>query len=263
MMILTGLILIAAGIAGIVYFRPKFKNDIMEIQYMETSTIDELETMFAQMDESGLGSDYRQYVELKGPAFVNQPVTTPFSNQSVAYCESRLQQVTEEKERYRDSKGNYHDRINKREHTISNEKSGEAIYLRDSASGTQILLDLSASGCKLDIPTTYDRFEPKNNLHNHRFFHSFSYNSNDASTLGFRMNEKTIKVNQMLYVIGEAFKTGDQIMIGRPMDSKKPFIISTKSEDDLVNHGKRNAQIALLGGIAAIVAGIVCIVMYF
>ena len=69
------------------------------------------------------------------------------------------------------------------------------------------------------------------------------------------MTEKTIDANQNLYVIGEAFKVGDKIHIGEPQDNKKPFIITTKSEEDLINKSNQNALFLLIGGIVAILIG--------
>ena len=206
------------------------------------------------MDDSGVGDTYRQFVELKGNAIVNTPVETPFSNQKVAYCESRLSQVTEQSESYKDSNGRIQTRTRKVENTISNEKTTEPVYLQDN-SGKKILLDLCASGLDLDIPKSFDRFEPKNNINNYRYFNKHSYNN--ADTLGFKMTEKTIKEDQALYVIGEVFRNGNELILGKPMDSKKPFIVTTKSEEDLVNTSKNNSTLALIGGIILIIMGII------
>ena len=70
------------------------------------------------------------------------------------------------------------------------------------------------------------------------------------------MEEKTIEANQNLYVIGEAYKVGDKIHIGNPQDNKKPFIISTKTEDDIVNESNKHGKFLFIGGIIAIVAGL-------
>ena len=75
--------------------------------------------------------------------------------------------------------------------------------------------------------------------------------------------EKTINENQSLYVLGEAFRVGDTIHIGKPQDSKKPFIVTTKSEEDFVNKSDQNAKFALIGGIVAIVIGIIFLVKNF
>ncbi len=257
------LIFIGGGLAAIFYFRPKNKGDITEIKYMQTKTIAELQEMFSQMDSNGLGNDYREFVELKGTIASDNLVETPFSNRKVAYCQSELLQVTETTEQYRDSNGNYRTRTNKNEVPISNEKTSQEISFVDNSTKEPISVEINATGCKLDIPKTFDRFEPKNNLSNYRYFNSFSFNRFGAETIGFKMTEKTIEANQSLYIIGEAFKVGNVIHIGKPMDNKKPFIVTTKSEEDLVNSSNQKSLFLLIGGIIAIVIGIVFLIKLF
>lgn len=43
------------------------------------------------------------------------------------------------------------------------------------------------------------------------------------------------------------------------MDSKKPFIVTTKSEEDLINSSNRSATINLVGRIALAIIGIAVI----
>ena len=212
--IITSLLLIGGGLVAIFYIRPKTKDDVTEIKYMQTKQISELQDMFKQMQDSGLGNEYREFVELKGQIVTDNLVETPFSNKRVAYCESALYQVTETREEYRDSNGRYSTRIKKSENIISNEKSSQQIYLKDASSNENVVLEINGTGCKLDIPKTFDRFEPKSNLGGYRYFNSFSWNRYGAETLGFKMTEKTIEENQNLYVIGEAFKVGDTLHIG-------------------------------------------------
>lgn len=257
MEILIPLLLVVGGLVAIFYIRPKIQNNVTEIKFMQTKTIEELNEMFRQMDSNGLGNEYREFVELKGNIVSDNLIETPFSNRKVAYCESNLKQVTEVREQYRDSNGNLRTRVRKLENTISNEKSSQEISIIDSSTSESVVLEINGAGCDLDIPKTFDRFEPKGNLGNYGYFNSFSWSRFGAETLGFRMTEETIEANQNLYVIGEAFRVGDKLHIGKPQDSKKPFIITTKSEEDLVNSSKQNAMIALICGIIAIVIGII------
>lgn len=261
MEILSGIIFIVAGLASIFYIRPKTKNKVTEIKYLKTKTITELKDMFDQMDANGLGNDYREYVELKGTIVSDDLKDTPFSNRKVAYCESRLAQVTQTTETYTDNNGNMRTRVTKHENTISDEKTSQEISMLDKSSNDSIIVEINAAGCDLDIPKTFDRFEPKTNLGGYRYFNTFSLNRFGAETLGFKMTEKTIGANQSLYVLGEAFKVGDKIHIGKPQDNKKPFIVTTKSEEDLVNSSNQNATIALFGGIIAIVIGIILFIV--
>lgn len=257
MEIIIPILLIGGGLGAIFYLYPKTKNNVTEMKFMQTKTISELKDMFKQMDENGLGNNYREFVELKGTVVSDNLVETPFSNRKVAYCESKVTQVTESREQYRDSNGHMQTRVNKHENTISDEKTSQDISMLDGSTSDSVVLEINGSGCKLDIPKTFDRFEPKGNLGNYRYFNSFSWNRFGADTLGFKMTEKTIDANQSLYVIGEAFKVGDKIHIGKPQDGKKPFIVTTKSEEDLVNKSNQTAIFSLIGGIVAIIIGIV------
>lgn len=257
MEVLIPIILICGGLIAIFYLAPKNKNKVTEIKFLKTKTISELNDMFKQMDANGLGNEYREFVELKGTVVSDNLVETPFSNKKVVYCESRLAQVTETREEYRDKDGNRRTRVNKHENTISEEKTSQEISLIDSSSNEDIVLEINGTGCELDIPKTFDRFEPKNSLGNYRYFNNFSWNRFGAETLGFKMTEKTINANQNLYAIGEAFRVGNKIHIGKPQDSKKPFIVTTKSEEDLVNNANQTALISIVGGIIAIVFGII------
>lgn len=255
--ILIPIALIAGGLVSIFYLRTKTKNDVTEIKYMQTKKISDLKEIFQQMSENGLENDYREYVELKGiPCENGNLVQTPFSNQKVIYCESKVKQVVEEKKQYTDKDNNIRTRVSKREIEISNEKSSQDILISDSSSDEKVVVEINATGSKVDIPLTFDRFEPKTNLNQYNYFRSFPISNYGAETLGFKMTERIIKPGQNLYVIGEAFKVGDTIHIGKPQDSKKPFIITTKSEDDLINSSNQKAMIYLIGGIIAIIVGI-------
>lgn len=260
MNIILPAVLIIGGMLSIFYLRPKMQNKTMEMKFMQTKSIAELLEMFDNMDNMDLGEDYRQYVELKGNVCSQAPVMTPYSEREVAYCESGLTQVTEVKEQYRDNEGCLKTRVTKRDSPISNEKTSQVIRMKDSTDAGEIVLEIQASGCELDIPKTFDRFEPKNNMSRYGYFSSRSYGRFGADTLGFKMTEKTIELNQKLYVIGEAFLSGGEIHIGKPKDSKKPFIVSTKSEEELINSSDRNALFSLVGGIAAAAAGVALII---
>ena len=257
------LIFIGLGLVAIFYIRPKSQNDIMEVKFLKTKKISELNEIFSQMEQNGLGDDYREFVELKGKIFSENLINAPFSNKKVAYCESELIEVVKITERYKDSNGNYQTRTINKENRISNERSSQDIKFIDESSNMPICIELNASGCKLDIPKTFDRFEQKNNLRNYSYFNSFSMSRFGDETVGFKMVENTIEPEQDLYVIGEAYRVGNTIHIGKPMDNKKPFIISTKSEEELVNSSNQKAMTLLIGGIISIIVGIIFLVRLF
>ena len=77
-----------------------------------------------------------------------------------------------------------------------------------------------------------------------------------SKTLGFRMVEQTIPLGQPLYVLGDAFLENGRLNVTKPVDKKKPFIVSVKSETDLVHGKKVGAAWALYSGIVLAILGV-------
>jgi hypothetical protein len=81
-----------------------------------------------------------------------------------------------------------------------------------------------------------------------------------AKTLGFRMVEYTIPLGQKLYLLGDAYREGSKIKFSKSKDSKKPSVLSTKSETDIIKGNKTKVNLALIFGIIAIAGGILVMI---
>ncbi|HHV64639.1 MAG TPA: hypothetical protein GXX46_06160 [Peptococcaceae bacterium] len=253
--ILIGLLLIAGGVFSSVFVSKKIKNKNIEIQYMRTSTIGEVEETLKENEASGL-QGYREYVELKGVADVETPQETPFSKRRVAYYEADLYQVYEELHTYQDDKGKTQQKMERRESRISNQKSSGNLILKDPQSGEQAYIRLTQMGMQLDTIKDFDKFEPQNMMQQYSFFNALRFTPMGSRTLGYRMTEKIIPLGHSLYVLGEAYLENGRLYIEKPADSKKPFIVSVKNESELVQSNKLKANLAFVGGIALGLIGI-------
>ena len=255
---IIGGILIIGG-AALSFFAPrKIKDRNIEIKFMQTTPLKELIAILKDNAAAGLDG-YRHYVELKGSADSDSPEKAPFSEKEVVYYNADLYQVYEEKHTYKDGKGT-HQQIRKRETLMSNQKSSGPVVLKDSQSGQKAYIDVSQSGLKLETLKTLDRFEPENSAKKHTFFGSLQYSNMGTRTLGFRMIEKTIPIGQSLYVLGEAWLEGQKVKISRPRGEKKPFIVSVRSETDIVQANNSSARIALIAGILIAIAGLLMMI---
>lgn len=258
-MSIISLLLIIGGLVSIFYLYPQKKNQIMEMQFMRTKPIRELREMFDTMRESGLEDSYTEFVELKG-RIVTESVKTPFSGREVAYFESSISSVNEVEKVEYDDKGNRRRTMVKEENLISSEESSHTIGLRDASTDEVLVLEIHASGCNLNIPKTWDRLDPNFNFADHRTRQSYRSQMNRMDSgrfLGYRTIERTIDKDAQLYVLGEAFKSGDTIHIGKPKDSKKPFLVTTKSEENMISESQSSSKAILFGGIGSVVIGII------
>ena len=111
------------------------------------------------------------------------------------------------------------------------------------------------------IPTTFEHFEPRAGMNRYRGLRAYASYNFGAETLGIKMTEKTILPDANIYVLGEAFLVGDTIHVGRSQDNKKRFLVSTRSEEDLVNSFTHTAKICLWGGLMACIGGIVGLII--
>ncbi len=258
-LIIIGVVLVALG--GVLAFvvRTRIQNKNIEIQFMRTTTIPELSSALKENEAQGL-ENYREYAELKGVASADSPQKTPYSGQDVAYYDADIYQVFEEVETYRDDNGT-HQRVNRREDLMSSQKSTGSLVLKDVQTGDKAYIELPGGGMQLDTVKSFDRFEPVNMMNQYGFFSSLTFSQRGSKTLGYRMVEKTIPLDHPLYVLGDAYLQAGRLNIAKPADSKKPYIVSVKSEADLVRSNKAGATAALVVGIILAVGGLAMIVV--
>lgn len=260
-LIITGVVLAALGGILAFFVRTRINNKNIEIQFMRTTTIPELTDTLKENEAQGL-ENYREYAELKGIASSDNPQKTPYSEQDVAFYDAAIYQVYEEVETYRDDNGT-HQRVNRREDLMSSQKSTGNLVLKDTKTGDKAYIELPGHGVQLDTLKSLDKFEPMNMMGQYGFFNSLSFSHRGSRTLGFRMVERTIPLDHPLYVLGDASLQGGRLSISKPADSKKPYIVSVRSEEDLVRGNKTKATTALvigiilaMGGVALIIAGL-------
>ena len=256
---IIGGILVAAGVLVSLIIPVRLKNKNLEIRFMQTTPIAELKSILSDNAAAGL-EGYRHFVELKGFAGSESAQKAPFSAKEVAYFNADSFQVYEETETTRDSDGVSRQHLVRHESLITSQKSSGLITIKDAQSDEKVYINAAQSGLQLDTLRTLDKFEPADSVHQNSFFSSFNFKPLGARTLGFRMVENTIPLGQSLYSLGDAWLEGAKIYLGKPIDEKKPFILSVRSETDIVKSNKTGANVALVCGILLAIAGILIMI---
>ena len=265
MVIILGILCIGIGIYLIFFGRRKASAELLEIQFQQTKTIAEAKEAVEAMADVDL--NYREMVELKGFSACDNPPTTPFSRKQVAYYVAETYKVSEETFREKDSDGNERMRTVKHEDKLSEEESGENLILKDN-NGDSVIIETNGVSDKLDLQKTLDRFQNESQYRNdfymnpHRRFREFNVNGGAGyRLLGYKQVEKTFPLNAAMYALGEVYMNCGQLYLGPPRDSSKPFIVTTKSEEELVKSKKNAAMMNLALGIFGVVIGAVFIIM--
>ncbi len=265
MPIIIGILLIAAAVYMIFFGRKKAAGELLEIQYQETKTIPEVEEALMAMQD--IDPNYRELVEVKGTAACDDPPTAPYSQKKVAFYTAETYKVSEETRQERDNEGNVRTRTVKHEDKLSEEESAQPLLLTD-ADGRRIIIETNGNADKLDLVKTMDRFQNADqynaNMYTNPYRRFREYSPSFGAgyrLLGYKQVEKTIPLLSRLYVLGEAYMENGQIYIGQPREKSKPFIVTTKSEEELVKNKESAAKFQLFGGIASAVIGVILIIV--
>jgi len=254
-----GGMMVVFGIFASIFFPRRIKNRNIEIKFLQTTPISELKGILTDNAKAGL-EGYRHYVEIKGVAASDTVQKAPFSGKNVAYFDASLYQVYEETETMKDSSGISQQRIKKNEVLLSNNKSTDPVVIKETQSGEKVYCDIGQSGLQFDTLKTLEKFEPAGNIRQYSFFKNFTYSPMGSRTLGFRMVENTVPLGQALYAVGEAWLDGIRIYLGRPRDEKNPFILSVRSESDIIRGNKTGANVVMVLGILLALAGVLVMI---
>lgn len=263
--IIIGIVVAGLGVYCIFFGRKKTAAELLEIQFQETKTVAEAREIVESMAD--VDPNYREMVELKGFSACENPPTTPYSRKQVAFYVAETYKVSEETYRQRDSEGNERMRTVKHEDKLSEEESGENLILKDS-NGDSVIIETNGVSDKLDLQKTLDRFQNADQYRNdfymnpHRRFREYNVGGGAGyRLLGYKQVEKIFPLNAAMYALGEVYMNCGQLYLGPPRDSSKPFIVTTKSEEELIKNKKNSAMTNLVGGIVGIAIGVIFVII--
>ena len=265
-LMIIGVALVALGVYLAVFQRAKSASVALEIQAQPTKTFEEVKEALEAMQE--YNPSYRELVEVKGFAATKETVKTPYTNRQVAFYTAETIQVSETTEEYRDSNGDRKIRTTKHEDRMSSEESSAELLLKDSA-GNEIVIETNGISNKLDLIKTHDRLETQNPygagyaddpFRRYNRFNLPSYGTGHR-IIGYKQVEKTLPLGGALYVLGEAYMLANRIWIGPPKDKKQPFIVTTRSEEQMLKDTQSSQTTSTVFGIICALAGLALFVV--
>lgn len=252
--------MVAIGIGGLLVVggaylsfvqKKRTEGKVTELRFMKAVSLAELDETWKSLANEGLVDGYRDIVETNGKAETDGELKAPYSNAPCAYFEATVTREFEKEERVKDKDGNMQTKRTRSSETVSSRKSPSPLYIADG--GVRVGVDLD--GASLYLKDGEDRFEPYDSNKTYSFFGVQFTAPAGGGTLGFRYKERIIPLGHPLYVVGEARQSGGGLRIGRPSEAGKPFIVSTKSEEEVVNDLKGSAKGSFYLGIALMAIG--------
>jgi len=265
--IIIGLVLIGISV-GLWFYRKSQMEKSFNIRYQETTTAKNIWENYEDIVKAVGNGNYTEIVEVKGIGMIDKPLIGEYSKKPVLYYRTSLVHEYEVQEQQRDSEGRTRWVTVRKSETISTNEQGVPFYLDDN-SGKKIMVNLN--GAEKITQKIVDKFErefSQNYLNQNRntswglqlINFLSSANVGGSRTIGYRFVEEAIPVNARLYVYGEASDRDGELMIVKPKDNKQNFIVSVKSEEELVKDADSAAKGSLIGLIVCAVLGVASII---
>lgn len=249
--IIIGSILIIVALGMGVHAAGMIKR-VIDIKHYKTSRVIDVVETYQQ-----LSKDNTKYkggvVELVGTGFTNTPLVAEHSKQEVLFY--RAQIIREYKEtvivREQDEDGNYTTReeIKHRSETVSDNSYLTSFYL-DDGSGASIKVEMK--GATRHPIRSMNSFKRQGGIFD---------NNHHSTTKGYRYIEDIIPNHVRLYILGQTYERHGELVVMHPAeDNNVEFIISTKSEEELIRDTNVSATLSIIGGVLLLLGGIALIV---
>ncbi len=264
---MTIFLLIAGIISLVVSFfcfkhRSYLKDSIFAVKSTSTSTIAELQKLQTdiarELEHSG---SFREIVELKGVIRSNNPLTSDLSKRLCVYYQSIVKEKYEKTEYTTDSEGNRQRNTSQGTKVINNNQTQINFRLEDET-GTIVI---NPKDAEMEAIQVVNRFEPVNSGKSSFSIAGLNISlsgsfSNDYRTLGYNYEEYVLPIDIPIYVLGELSDADNQLIVRKPFDPKKHFIISHKSEEELIRDHESNLKTTTFFAIFCLVGGIILLV---
>lgn len=231
------------AILGLVFWILKNKRagKSAMLELMETSRVKDVNENYNEIISSMGKGSFTHIVEVKGKAFAEKPLVGEFSEEEVVYFNATIEHEYEKLEYKKDADGNQKKEWVKHVDTVSeNERWADGFGVQDDTG----VIAINPKKSKMDTEELYSTFEkgdPNGNdgglnvkLGKLSIGLGSKATSNGLRTIGYRYEEVGIKLNKALYVVGDANDRDGELVISKPKDKKVPFILSSKSKDELL-----------------------------
>lgn len=256
-MIIAGIVVLGAG-AVLGFFGYRYRQRHRRILLTEKTTSADLAALHAAASEAAGGRVFSETAELEGVAAAG-PDGPLISEIKEVECVWHRHEVTHKyRDTYTDSKGRRRTRT--REEKVSERSSNEPFYVED-ATGRMLVVPSEKVHKPRKIHDRWEKADPKSNrteLSVGKF--SMSMPKTGDRSLGYQYEEWAIKPGDKVYVLGEASDVDGELAVREPQGSGE-LLISTMSEEQLIESTKSQSKLYAWGASAAAVVGPVLLVI--
>ncbi len=253
-MIIIGIILIVGGLVLYFYVQKQVRDSLLQLESTMASNIPDVIDTRKQLNASLGSNSFSMAVKLRGRAECDSPLTSELSQTPCVYFRYEVHRRYKVQEQRRDKDGNITTVwVDRSDRVAGNERivPFELVEGEDS-------ITVNMEGAKKEATKVLDRFDPGQQPTMSLSVGGFSMPAmgSNMQVTGFHYQEFAISVGTHLYVVGNANDRDGTLRISQHTEKGQPFLVSVKSEEEIVRGKEQQAQMAQYGGIGLVVVGI-------
>jgi hypothetical protein len=250
-MIFLPIALAAAAVALFFIGRSQGKK-ALDMASTETSTAASLALEAADVaKEIGAGS-FTKVAELKGLVECASPLSAEMSGTECVWYRSTVVREYEESYSERQSDGTTKSGTRRGSETVSTNERRVPFMLRDDTGA----IEVDPEGAPIDGERVLSKFEqgdrgPSLTIGGFRL--ALGALGQGRRTIGYKIEEWALVLGARVYLLGEARDDGGRLRIAKPAAKGGRFILSVKSEEQLLKSAKTGSSVlgVLAGALAA------------
>lgn len=260
--------LIGIGLLLLGWFLRSQRNTVMtellKIQSMDTSTVQQLQDLQGAIaQELGPGA-FRDLVELKGTIQAKKPLTSELGEEDCVYYRTLIEEESETTTYETNEEGKKEAKTSRETRKVAGNETSIQFQLED-ATGK---ITVNPNDASIDAVQVVDHYEPYSGQKRIKYkgfkLDHNPHESKNHRILGYRFQEWVLRTESPIYLLGEVTDREGQLLVHKPGEPEHPFLITYKTEAELVED-KKSAQTwltvgwwACLGlGIVALLWGLV------
>lgn len=254
-MVVGGVLLVLG--AFLIFLRRKAQSKLLEIKFVKTSTSGELKELADSIKQELGTPGFRQLSEVKGVITCDRPLTGELSKQPCVYYTMNVSERYEETYTERDQQGRDVRRTRTGSSTVASNTQRVDFFVKDETGKIRV----NPNDADIDAVQVVSKYEP--GQRSTVTFGAVAFNVSGAAggrrILGYEFSESIVPLDRRVYVLGEATDMSGELVIQKPQEKDKPFIVSLKSEEELTRATEGKIKGLMVGAILCIGAGVAAI----
>jgi E3 Ubiquitin ligase len=258
-LIILGLIMIALGVL-LLLLRRRTQARLRAITATPTSAIGEVLRLHQESAGARGAGSVGQLVEVTGMIQCDAPLTAELSGEPCVYYHMSVEERYEEQYEERDAQGRPQLRTRTDSTTVASTTQSTRFWVEDESGRIRV----EPGDAEIQPQEALNRYEPFQDgammLRVGAFSVALGTPAAGRTVLGHTYRESLLPLHRRVYIIGEAGDNDGALCIRKPGEQGQPFIVSLKSEEEIVSSGESSMGWYLGGVIASFVLGVVVVV---